>query len=62
MSFGSDSLTGGMGGDYTSWRRPIKANSRNSTRPQVEVKHCRAWFREWSLFAGVFAAIFQIFM
>jgi hypothetical protein len=57
MGLESDSLTGGMGGDYTSWRRPIKANSPNSLRPQVEVQHCRAWFREWTVFAGLFAAI-----
>src|SRR5436305_7210372 len=44
-----------MGGDYTSWRRAFKPYCRNSTRPQVEVKHCRAWFREWRLFAGLFA-------
>jgi hypothetical protein len=37
MGFGGDSLTGGMGGDYTSWRRPIKAYLGNSTRPQAEV-------------------------
>jgi hypothetical protein len=56
---GSDWLSGGMGGDYTSWRRPIKAKSPNLTRPQLEVEHCRAWFREWTLFAGLFAAIYH---
>src|SRR5437763_9498382 len=53
---GSDSLTGGMGGDYTSWRGAFKANSPNSTRPQAEVQHCRAWFREWRAFAGLFGS------
>jgi hypothetical protein len=46
MGFESDSLTGGMGGDYTSWALPIKVNEGNSTRPQPEVQACRAWFRE----------------
>jgi hypothetical protein len=34
MGFGSDSLTGGMGGDYTSWALPIKVKIANSTLPQ----------------------------
>jgi hypothetical protein len=46
MGFGGDSLTGGMGGDYTSWAQPIKTNSANSSGPQVEVEHCRGWLRE----------------
>jgi hypothetical protein len=50
----SDSVTGGMGGDYTSWRRPIKANGPYSTRPQAELEHCRGWFRQYPKFAGGF--------
>jgi hypothetical protein len=45
MGLGGDSLTGGMGGDYTSWREPIKTNLTNSTEAQAEVEHCRGWFR-----------------
>jgi hypothetical protein len=47
----SASLTG-MGGDYTSWARAIKANRPNSAQRKVEVEHCRAWFREIGVFAG----------
>jgi hypothetical protein len=46
MGFGGDSVTGGMGGDYTSWRESIKAKCRNSGEAQAEVEHCRGWFRE----------------
>jgi hypothetical protein len=44
MGLGSDSLTGGIGGDYTSWKEPIKPNPANSTRPQAEVEHRRGRF------------------
>jgi hypothetical protein len=37
MGFDRGSLTGGMGGDYTSWGRAIKTNSANPTTPQPEV-------------------------
>ena len=43
--FGNGSLTGGMGGDYTSWTGPIKANDPNFARPQLELEHCRASLR-----------------
>jgi hypothetical protein len=52
----SGSLTGGMGGDYTSWRRAIKANRRNSPEPHLELQHCRGWLRESSEFAGRLSA------
>jgi hypothetical protein len=42
----SCSAAGGMGGDYTSCARAIKANRRNSGEPLVEVEHCRGWLRE----------------
>jgi hypothetical protein len=60
--FESDSLTGGMGGDYTSCGRPIKAKSPNSTHAQAEVEHCRARLRESTVFAGVFSGIWQQLM
>jgi hypothetical protein len=41
MGFEGDSVTGGMGGDYTSWGRAIKAKSPNSVRPLAEVEHYR---------------------
>src|ERR1700733_3681311 len=50
-----DSVTGGMGGDYTSWEGAIKTNKPNSTRPQAELEHCRGWFGELPKFAGGFA-------
>jgi hypothetical protein len=46
MGFEGDSLTGGMGGDYTSWGGPIKPNIGNSSQAQGEVEVCRAWFGE----------------
>jgi hypothetical protein len=38
----NDSVTGGMGGDYTSWGGSIKAKHRNSAQSQLELEHCRA--------------------
>jgi hypothetical protein len=35
--FGGNWLTGGMGGDYTSWCGAIKAKSPNSVKAQLEV-------------------------
>jgi hypothetical protein len=46
MGFGGDSLTGGMGGDYTSCDGAIKAFLLNSTTPQAEVERCRGRLRE----------------
>jgi hypothetical protein len=34
MGLGGDSLTGGMGGDYTSWDGAIKPNKWNSAKAQ----------------------------
>jgi hypothetical protein len=51
MGLESDSLTG-TGGDYTSLMRAIKGKMPNLARRQLEVEHCRAWFREMGEFAG----------
>jgi hypothetical protein len=44
-ALGGDSLTGGIGGDYTSCCRAINPKKANSALAQVEVKHCRARLR-----------------
>jgi hypothetical protein len=41
ITFVGESLTGGMGGDYTYVPAVIKAHPSNSTRPQAEVEHHR---------------------
>jgi hypothetical protein len=45
MGLEGDSLTGGMGGDYTSWAGAFKQKMANSARPQPELEHCRGRFR-----------------
>jgi hypothetical protein len=55
MGLDGDSVTGGMGGDYTSCDGAIKTNGRNSTTPQAEVEHCRGWLRQYTKFAGGFS-------
>src|SRR5689334_25232444 len=56
-----DSLTGDMGGDYTSCEEAIKIKRPNSTRPQAELEHCRGWFRQYPKFAGGFCGRLKMF-